>query len=85
MRLSEENPDIRVEELSNEYAILNVPESAMDQVADAVEVEYVEKPKRMYFAVQVTFHFAQLSRFFHYMTRKLKCLPYIRPAQKNVS
>ncbi|MCI8300914.1 MAG: S8 family peptidase [Lachnospiraceae bacterium] len=52
MRLSEENPDIRVEELSNEYAILNVPESAMDQVADAVEVEYVEKPKRMYFAVQ---------------------------------
>lgn len=52
MRLSRENPEIRVEELSNEYAILNVPESAMDQVANAVEVEYVEKPKRMYFAVR---------------------------------
>ena len=52
MRLSRENPEIRVEELSNEYAILNVPESAMEQVANAVEVEYVEKPKRMYFAVR---------------------------------
>ena len=41
MRLSRENPQIRVEELSNEYAILNVPESAMEQVADAVEVEFV--------------------------------------------
>lgn len=52
MRLSRENSEIRVEELSNEYAILNVPESAMEQVANAVEVEYVEKPKRMYFAVR---------------------------------
>lgn len=52
MRLSRENPEIRVEELSNEYAILNVPESAMGQVADAIEVEYVEKPKRLYFAVR---------------------------------
>lgn len=51
-RLALENSEIRVEELSNEYAILNVPEAAMDQVAAAVEVEYVEKPKRMYFAVR---------------------------------
>ncbi len=36
-RLSRENKEIKVEELSNEYAILNVPESAMDQVAKAVE------------------------------------------------
>lgn len=52
LRLSRENPEIRVTELSNEYAILNVPESAMDEVAAAVEVEYVEKPKRLYFAVR---------------------------------
>ena len=52
MRLSRDNPQIRVDELSNEYAILNVPESAMQEVADAVEVEYVEKPKRLYFAVR---------------------------------
>lgn len=52
MRLARENPQIRVDELSNEYAVLNVPESAMGEVADAVEVEYVEKPKRLYFAVR---------------------------------
>ena len=40
-RLSRENKEIKVEELSNEYAILNVPESAMDQVAKAVEVELI--------------------------------------------
>lgn len=51
-RLSEENPQIQVVELMNEYAILYVPEDAMGQVASAPEVEYVEKPKRLYFAVQ---------------------------------
>ena len=52
MRLARENPEIQVVELMNEYAILNVPESAMDQIVAAPEVEYVEKPKRMYFAVR---------------------------------
>jgi minor extracellular serine protease Vpr len=52
MRLAEENPRIEVIELMNEYAVLYVPEDAMEQVAMAPEVEYVEKPKRMYFAVQ---------------------------------
>ncbi|MCI8707778.1 MAG: S8 family peptidase [Lachnospiraceae bacterium] len=52
MRLSAENPEIQVVELMNEYAILYVPENAMEQVASALEVEYVEKPKRLYFAVQ---------------------------------
>ncbi len=52
MRLAEENPQIQVVEMVNEYAILYVPENAMDQVASAPEVEYVEKPKRLYFAVQ---------------------------------
>lgn len=51
-RLSLENPQIQVIELMNEYAILYVPEDAMGQVAAAPEVEYVEKPKRLYFAVQ---------------------------------
>ncbi len=52
MRLAREDPRIRVIELMNEYAILNVPEDAMPQVAGASEVEYVEKPKRMYFTVR---------------------------------
>lgn len=52
MRLAEENPRIQVYELLNEYAILYVPESDMEQVANAPEVEYVEKPKRMFFTVR---------------------------------
>ncbi|MCI9136971.1 MAG: S8 family peptidase [Lachnospiraceae bacterium] len=50
--LAERNPQIEVIELINEYAILYVPESAMGEIAAAQEVEYVEKPKRMYFAVR---------------------------------
>ena len=50
-QLSLENPQIQVRELLNEYAILNVPESLMDVVARAEEVEFVEKPKRLFFAV----------------------------------
>lgn len=51
VRLSEEYPQIRVRELLNEYAILKVPESLIDVVAQAPEVEFVEKPKRLFFAV----------------------------------
>ncbi len=70
-RLSRENPEIKVEELSNEYAILNVPESAMDQVAKAVEVEYVEKPKRMYFAVREG--------------KRASCIPPLQDARYNLT
>lgn len=52
MRLQEENPQIQVTELMNEYAILLAPENAMGQITNAPEVEYVEKPKRLYFAVR---------------------------------
>ena len=50
-RLQEQDARIRVIELMNEYAILNVPEDAMNLVAAAPEVEFVEKPKRLFFAV----------------------------------
>ena len=50
-RLEQQDARIRVTELMNEYAILNVPEDAMGLVAAAPEVEFVEKPKRMFFAV----------------------------------
>lgn len=49
--LEEQDAGIQVTELMNEYAILNVPEAAMGLVAAAPEVEFVEKPKRMFFAV----------------------------------
>lgn len=42
---------IRIEELIAGYAILTVPESLMDEVAAVEEIEYVEKPKRLFFDV----------------------------------
>lgn len=49
--LEQQDARIRVTELMNEYAVLNVPEDAMGLVAAAPEVEFVEKPKRLFFAV----------------------------------
>ena len=37
--------------LSNEYAILVLPESIVEQVAALPEIEYMEKPKRLFFTV----------------------------------
>ncbi len=45
-----EDMGIGVELLINSYAILTVPEPLVDRVADVPEIEYVEKPKRLYFA-----------------------------------
>ena len=42
---------IGVEELIFGYAILNVPEALIDTVAALPQIEYVEKPKRLFFAV----------------------------------
>ena len=41
---------IQVTELLNEYAILVVQESLLTGLADIPEIEYIEKPKRLYFA-----------------------------------
>ena len=49
--LEQQDPRIKVTELMNEYAILIVPEDAMGLVSAAPEVEFVEKPKRMFFTV----------------------------------
>lgn len=42
---------IGVEEMTNEYAILTVPESEITYVSSLPQIEYVEKPKRLYFAI----------------------------------
>ena len=39
-----------VEELIAGYAILTVPESEMAVLAETEQIEYVEKPKRLFFA-----------------------------------
>ncbi len=41
---------ITVEELIAGYAILTVPESEMDRLAELEQIEYVEKPKRLFFS-----------------------------------
>lgn len=41
---------IQVTELMNEYAILVVSESLIGQLAQIPEIEYIEKPKRLYFS-----------------------------------
>ncbi|MCC8126884.1 MAG: S8 family serine peptidase [Clostridiales bacterium] len=41
---------IPVEEMINEYAILRVPESRIGEVSDLWEIEYMEKPKLLFFA-----------------------------------
>ncbi|MCD8221896.1 MAG: S8 family serine peptidase [Clostridiales bacterium] len=41
---------LSVEEMVNEYAILRVPESRIDEVSRLWEIEYMEKPKLLYFA-----------------------------------
>lgn len=42
--------EIQVTRLLNEYAILVVPESLIGWLAEIPEIEYIEKPKRLYFA-----------------------------------
>lgn len=41
---------IRVDELLNGYAVLVVPENLIDTLSSLNQIEYVEKPKRLFFA-----------------------------------
>lgn len=43
--------EIGITNLSNEYAILRIPEPLVERVAALPEIEYMEKPKRLFFAV----------------------------------
>lgn len=47
-----EQMGVRQEELLNQYSILTVPESRLEEVSRLPQVEYIEKPKRLYFAVR---------------------------------
>jgi subtilisin family serine protease len=46
-----ESESIHIVKLLNEYAILTVKESALNDLASFPEIEYIEKPKRLVFAV----------------------------------
>ncbi|MBR1391039.1 MAG: S8 family serine peptidase [Lachnospiraceae bacterium] len=51
-RLMREYEGVQVTELLNEYAILVVPENLLDAVTAQTEIEYMEKPKRLFFSVR---------------------------------
>lgn len=43
---------VRVTELMNEYAIVTVAESRIEELAALEEIEYIEKPKRLFFQTE---------------------------------
>ncbi len=48
--LRQKFPQIEAKELLYQYALLTIPESLIDEVASDVQVAYMEKPKRLFFA-----------------------------------
>lgn len=48
---SDNASDIKIQNLIGKYAILEVPENLLEEVARLPEIEYMEKPKRLFFAV----------------------------------
>lgn len=42
---------IKIQDLIGKYAILEIPENLVEQVALLPEIEYIEKPKRLFFTV----------------------------------
>lgn len=50
--VTQELPQIQAIELTNEYAILQVPESLIDILSSFSQIEYIEKPKPLNFAVR---------------------------------
>lgn len=48
----EEFQGILIQNLSNEYAILELPENLVDKVAVLPQIVYMEKPKRLFFTIQ---------------------------------
>ncbi|RDU23514.1 S8 family peptidase [Anaerosacchariphilus polymeriproducens] len=51
LRLKDKYPLIQIVPLQTEYAIVTIPEPYLDSFAREVEVEFIEKPKRLFFAV----------------------------------
>ena len=47
--LEQQYPQWQITELLNEYAILRVPQEALDLLAELPQIEYIEKPKQLYF------------------------------------
>lgn len=46
------NLGIRVVELQNEFAIVTVKESLIERLAEFPQIEFIEKPKRLFFSIE---------------------------------
>ena len=46
-----EEVTVSVQELLNEYAIVTIPQEELERLSQIPEIEYIEKPKRLYFSV----------------------------------
>lgn len=49
--VSEQLPEIEVSKLSGGYAVMVVPESLIEPLAGFSQIEFIEKPKRLYFSI----------------------------------
>ena len=59
---------VTVRELFNGYAIARVPQGLLDQVSGIREIQYIEKPKRLFFAMD--------------MAKAASCLLGIQPGRR---
>ncbi|MBR5267242.1 MAG: S8 family serine peptidase [Lachnospiraceae bacterium] len=50
-QLQKQFPDVQMQELYGGFAILEIPEQLVEAVIKLEEIEYMEKPKRLYFAL----------------------------------
>lgn len=50
-QLRQEYPQMAIVELLNGYAVVTLPRELMQDFTDRTEIEYIEKPKRLFFAV----------------------------------
>lgn len=50
-QIEEQYPNVQVQTLLNGYAILTVPQELLEELSQRPEIEYMEKPKRLFFAV----------------------------------
>lgn len=46
-----EELNVSIVELLNEYAVITIPESQIDRLSDFEEIEFIEKPKRLFYEV----------------------------------
>ena len=78
-KLEEIFPDIEVTELSNEYAVIRLPEALMDAVTDRTEIEYMEKPKQKTQLKQIPVS----NKKYHITTQKRSIEEYVKAGDIN--